>query len=182
MLFNSHLFILVFLPIVLVLYYNAAENKPLVDVEWTRRQLREAIQWTEARLRLHLGELMRLEYVGVKSGRFGQRFTHRLLVDPEEIELGGRWVPGLKSVEQIREEANLAGIGGNLASQNGHLTGQNGHLVATSQPHSCEVPTTLTPRHHNGNGHHGPSLAAKIDTNTYVLRGNGSRRRQGVTR
>ncbi len=88
-------------------------------VEFTRRELREAIKWTEARLRLHLGELMRLEYVHATAGRWGKPFTHRLSVDPGEIEAGGRFVPGLKDAETLRREAaaiGMGGMGGNFAS------------------------------------------------------------------
>jgi len=143
---------------------RAAEQKTEPGkVEFTRRELREAIKWTEARLRLHLGELMRLEYVGAASGRFGQRFLHRLLVDPDEIEAGGRFVPGLKDVETLRREANLAGIAPNLA-------GQNGHLATTSQVPVCEVETSPKADEHRVNGHHNGNLAANGSGRHYVLR------------
>ena len=143
---------------------RAVELKAEPDkVEFTRRELREAIKWTEARLRLHLGELMRLEYVGAASGRFGQQFLHRLLVDPDEIEAGGRFVPGLKDVETLRKEANLAGLTPNLASQ-------NGHLATTSQVPICEVQTPAEADKHNANGHHNGSLAANGRGRHYVLR------------
>jgi len=141
----------------------AAERKEAEEVEWTRRELREAIQWSEARLRAHLGELIALEYVGVKSGRFGQRFTHRLLVNPGEIETGGRFVAGLKTVEQLQKEANLAG-------KNGHLAGRNPHLAGTSQGSICEVHTPANPDKQKGNGQHAPNLAGKPNGRIYVLR------------
>jgi len=143
---------------------RAAEQKTEPGkVEFTRRELREAIKWTEARLRLHLAELMRLEYVGAASGRFGQRFLHRLLVNPDEIESGGRFVPGLKDVETLRKEANLAGINPNLASQ-------NGHLATTSQVPVCEVETSPKADEHRVNGHHNGNLAANGSGRHYVLR------------
>jgi DNA primase catalytic core len=150
---------------------RAAEQKTEPEkVEFTRRELREAIKWTEARLRLHLGELMRLEYVGAASGRFGQRFLHRLLVDPDEIEAGGRFVPGLKDVETLRREANLAGLDPNLASQ-------NGHLATTSQVPVCEVEKPPKPYEHKVNGHHNGNLAANGSGRHYVLRVNASHTR-----
>ena len=141
----------------------AAEKKAAEEVEWTRRELRESIQWTEARLRTHLGELIQLEYVGVKSGRFGQRFIHRLLVNPDEIETGGRFVAGLKSVEQLQKEANLAGLNPNLA-------GQKENLAGTSQVSICEVLPTANPHEHNGNGQNGANLAGETNGRIYVLK------------
>jgi DNA primase len=145
---------------------RAAEQKTEPGkVEFTRRELREAIKWTEARLRLHLGELMRLEYVGAASGRFGQRFLHRLLVDPDEIEAGGRFVPGLKDLEQLGKEAQVIGLksgptGSNLASITPNLASENGHLATTSQVSGCEVEPLARPHEYKVNGHHAPNLAA----------------------
>lgn len=143
----------------------AAEKTEPDKVEFTRRELREAIRWTEARLRLHLGELMRLEYVGAASGRFGQRFLHRLLVDPDEIESGGRFVPGLKDLEQLGKEAQAIGMksgppGSNLASITPNLASRNGNLATTSQVSSCEVEPPANPHEHKANGHHVPDLAS----------------------
>ncbi|MGI8481668.1 MAG: CHC2 zinc finger domain-containing protein [Chthoniobacterales bacterium] len=141
---------------------RAAETKTApAEIEWTRRELREAIKWTEARLRLHLAELMRLEYVGATRGRFGQRYAHRLLLGADEIELDASFVAGLKSVEQLEKEASaLSGAKPrNLASRNGHLAG-------TSQVESCEV---LSPPH-EGNGRKNPNLAAVGGRHIYVLR------------
>ena len=166
----------------------AEEKKPLEAVEFTRRDLREAIKWSEARLRLHLGELMRLEYVGAVSGRFGQQFSHRLLVDPDDVDLGGRCVPGLKSVEHLRTEANITGLNGstgpnlasvlpnlasqngNLASEKGHLASRNGHLATTSQVQSCEVEKLVEPDQHRANGYRIPNLASQTGKRIYVLR------------
>ena len=120
--------------------------------DFTRRALREAIKWSDARLRIHLGELIRLEYIAPLCGGYGSTFRYRLLVAPDVIRSGTRLMPGLKSVEQLRREANLAGIGGEtpdlaatsqavfarlktpvLSSENGprpgHLAGLRGELI-----------------------------------------------------
>ncbi len=147
---------------------QAAEAKqPAEKIEWTRRELREAIQWTEARLRLHLGELVRLEYVAPLSGRFGQRYTYRLLTEPGQSEESGRLTVALKNTEQLRAEANLAGLGTHLASQNGYLAG-------TSQPPLCEVPSPAKPHQHKMNGHHVPHLAGFGEVRTGSVRVNGA--------
>ncbi len=140
---------------------RAAEQKTEPEkVEFTRRELREAIKWTEARLRLHLGELMRLEYVGAASGRWGKSFAHRLAVDPDEIEAGGRFVPGIKDVETLRREAAAVGIGGNFASDPPNFASQNGHFAGTSQVPTCEVEPPANTDKHRVNGHHAPNFAA----------------------
>jgi len=77
-------------------------------VEFHRRELRENLQWSEYRLRCHLRELERLEYLLPVAGRFGQLYSYRLLYD--EAGAGRRHLPGLKSVEQIRLEAIQKGI------------------------------------------------------------------------
>ncbi len=128
--------------------WAAGQNHRWEKVEWSRRQLREAIKWSEARLRLHLDELVRLEYVQPLCGGYGSAFRYRLLVSPEAIQEKSRALPGLRSVEEVRRAANLAGIGGetaNLAGQKPNLAGQNGHLAGTSQPGFARLKTPVSP-------------------------------------
>ena len=77
---------------------------------FTRRELREALKWGDTRLRTHLDELVQMEYLAPLSGRFGQAFRYHLLYYPDQQNETGRFLAGLKSVEQLRREANLAGI------------------------------------------------------------------------
>lgn len=107
----------------------------------TRRELREAFKWGDTRLRTHLDELVQMEYLAPLCGRFGQAFRYKLLYDPEQADGNGRFLPGLKSVEQLRKEANLAGILPNLAPQ-------NGHLAPTSQVQKREVQSAAKPQEH----------------------------------
>jgi DNA primase catalytic core len=141
-------------------------GKPALEIEWTRRELREAIHWTEARLRLHLAELVRLEYLAPVGGRFGSRYRYRLLVAPEQIAEGGRLVVGWKSVEQLRHEANLAGIGSNLARG-------NANLASTSQPQTCEVEPAAKPHEIKLPVETAPHLASINGKRHYVLNGHG---------
>lgn len=120
-------------------------------IDFTRRELREAIKWSDARLRIHLGELTALEYLGSLCGGAGSAFRYRLLVAPEAIRSGARLVPGLKSVEELRRAADLAGLNSHLAAENRHLAGQNdhlagknGHLAGTSQPASARLKNGAT--------------------------------------
>jgi hypothetical protein len=121
-----------------------------------RRELREAFKWGDTRLRTHLDELVEMEYVVPLSGRFGQRYQYRLVVLADgqhtALEQGGRFLAGIKSVEQLRREANLAGILPNLAPQ-------NGHLAPTSQVSKREVLKRENPRQSNGLLTSPPNLA-----------------------
>jgi DNA primase catalytic core len=110
------------------------------DVMFTRRELREAFKWGDTRLRTHLDELVEMEYVVPLSGRFGQTYQYRLVYEPTDEP--GRFLSGLKSVEQLRKTANLAGV---LT----HLAPQNGHLAPTSQVSIREVKNAGSS---NGNG------------------------------
>ena len=107
---------------------------------FNRRELREAFKWGDTRLRTHLDELVEMEYVVPLSGRFGQTYQYRLLYTPTDEP--GRFLSGLKSVEQLRKAANLAGV---LT----HLAPQNGHLAPTSQVPIREVKNGVSS---NGNG------------------------------
>jgi hypothetical protein len=94
---------------------NGATDK----VNFNRRELREAFKWGDTRLRTHLEELVEMEYVVPLSGRFGQTYQYRLVYEPTDEP--GRFLSGLKSVEQLRKAANLAGVFGHLAPQKGNL-------------------------------------------------------------
>jgi DNA primase len=131
-------------------------------IDFTRRELREAIKWSDARLRIHLGELTALEYLGSLCGGTGSAFRYRLLVAPEAIRSGARLVPGLKPLEELRRAANLAGLNANLA-------GQNGHLAATSQPAFARLKSPVL---HSENGTHAANLAGVRGEHIPALNGN----------
>lgn len=161
-----------------VLRRAAAEMTDWSEIGFSRRELREALRWSEARLRLHLGELLRLEYVGSTSGRFGQRYQHRLLIDPGEIDLGGQFVPGIKSVQQLGREASCLS-GANLAGVESNLARQNDHLATTSQEQSCEVPSPAEPHKSKASGPNGTNLAGNGNGRHYGLRMDAAHTRRG---
>lgn len=79
--------------------------KHLVDLtrgqeprRFTRYDIRRATGWTDWQVRVHLGQLVDLEYVVVAGGRNGQRMTYELLFDgdPEEDT---HYLAGLVNVE-----------------------------------------------------------------------------------
>jgi DNA primase len=111
---------------------NAANSSD--KVVFTRRGLRETLKWSDTRLRIHLKELVELEYIVPLSGRFGQTYHYRLVYSPTDES--GKFLAGLKSVEQLRQEASLAGGVTNLALSS--------HLPR------CEVETAAPPCGTNG--------------------------------
>ncbi len=107
---------------------KAARTKtPGERVEFARRELREALGWGEYQLRVHLRELVALEYVVPLGGRHGALFTYRLAWSPEQ---GERFVPGLKSVEQLRRAAELLGLPGSTSLEQNELRSGKASLRA----------------------------------------------------
>jgi DNA primase len=98
---------------------RAQEMKTTEDkIEFSRRELRETFGWSDTRLRVYLRELVAMEYLAPVSGRNGLRYCYRLIDDGVP---GERQVPGLKDVETLRREANLAGLVTHPAAGKGHL-------------------------------------------------------------
>jgi DNA primase catalytic core len=126
-------------------------------VDFGRRELREALKWSDTRLRAHLGELLRLEYLQPLCGANGSAFRYRLLVAPEVLRQGGGFVTGMRSVEELRKAANLAGLTLNLAAPKPDLAGRNGHPAATSPHRNGEVESVSFT---SENGHYRGGLAA----------------------
>jgi DNA primase catalytic core len=137
----------------------AARGTDWRKIDFARRELREAIKWTDARLRLHLDELIRCEYLAPLCGANGSAYRYRLAMSPEQILSGARCAPGIKSVEQLRKEANLAGLAPDLAGQNGHLaaTSQNGFYAPSSEvkPRGQADLAGVNGAHIRTNGHAG---------------------------
>ena len=53
---------------------------------FTRRDVRDAIHWSDSQVRTHLDRLVELEYVLVHRGRNGQRYVYELLYNGEGAE------------------------------------------------------------------------------------------------
>jgi len=69
---------------------------------FTRHEVRQKTGWTDWQVRVHLGQLVDLEYVVLAQGRSGKRLTYELLFegDPEE---DARYLAGLVDVEALVE-------------------------------------------------------------------------------
>ena len=75
------------------------------DYRFTRRDVREAIGWTDFQVRTHLTKLVQLEYVLVHRGTRGQQFVYELLYDGQGRE-GQPFLMGLIDPAQIKQLAN----------------------------------------------------------------------------
>jgi DNA primase catalytic core len=69
---------------------------------FTRHDVRQATGWTDWQVRVHLGQLLELEYVVQAAGRNGKRLSYELLFegDPEE---DARYLVGLVDVDRLVE-------------------------------------------------------------------------------
>lgn len=113
---------------------QAAKQKATADkITFSRRELREALKWSEYQLRTYLDELARLEYVWPLAGRQGQPFRYRLLYDGQG-QSGQRFLAGLKSVEQLRREACQVGfeVSGSASRAKIQLRGEKRNFEGTS--------------------------------------------------
>jgi len=133
---------------------RAAELKIAADkVEFHRRELRQALRWSETQLRRYLRALVEMEYLAPVAGRHGQLYSYRLIFDGKEDE--GRHLPGLKSVEQIRVEAIEKGIlpadTPQTSPRKMALRQEKSNFANTSPSDFGEVPEGVFHRE-NGNG------------------------------
>lgn len=73
---------------------------------FTRRDVRTYTGWSDWQVRVHLGQLVELEYVVLASGRNGQRMSYELAFDgdPEEDT---RYLAGLVDVEALLEKKQV---------------------------------------------------------------------------
>ena len=136
----------------------AKEKTAGEEIIFSRRELRETFGWSDTRLRVYLRELVALEYLAPVTGRNGLRFSYRL-IDAEAVP-GVRRIAGLKDIETLRHEANLAGL-------NTHPAARNGHPAATSPLENGEVKKAASP---SENGSRRGHLAAENGRHIYVLR------------
>jgi hypothetical protein len=164
---------------------QAAHQKAAPEtVTFSRRELREALKWSEYQLRTHLDELAQLEYVLPLSGRQGQPFRYRLLYDGQG-ESGDRFLSGLKSVEQLGQEAAKLGIietsqaaasenrgaaSRCLRGQKEPLRGQKTNFEGTSLNRSNEVKPPFQPAKSRVLAN-GPGTSRVLPGNLYPVNG-----------
>ena len=108
-----------------------ARGESAASIQFTRRELREHTRWSDYQIKTHIRQLEELEYLVPVSGRFGQQYQYRLAWDGQGKE-GQPFVLGIKSVEQLRREAQSLGLAANSAYAPGatadKLEGSKGDL------------------------------------------------------
>ena len=100
------------------------------DVRFSRREVREAIGWTDFQVRTHLGRLVDLEWVLVHRGGRGLCFVYDLAWDGGGVD-GRPHLAGLIDAESLVAR----GYDPNLAVSAGHFEG-------ASSPHRAQVEDT----------------------------------------
>ena len=88
---------------------SAAQAIPRDAMRFTRRELREATQWGDTQLKLHLLRLVEHEYLIVH--RHGPLFRYELAFDGDAAE-AGRQLIGLIDVESMATMPNRSGLEG----------------------------------------------------------------------
>jgi DNA primase catalytic core len=110
----------------------ARQKMDRTDYRFSRREVRERVNWGDTQLRLHLDRLVDLEYVLVHRGGRGQSFVYELLYDGKGQD-GRPFVPGLIDVDKLRSmptPKSSRGSGGQFA---GSSRGQRGPIAGGSR-------------------------------------------------
>lgn len=82
------------------------DGKKQEECLFSRRGLRELTNWSDTQLRMHLGQLVELEYLAVRSGRNGQKYLYELLYRGEGQD-GGKFLLGLTDVQELKQKLRL---------------------------------------------------------------------------
>jgi hypothetical protein len=95
-----------------------ATGKKQEECLFSRREIREAFGWGDTQLRMHLGQLVDLEYLAVKSGQNGRKYLYELLYRGEG-ENGGKFLLGLSDVKELKAKLrqHLAAVKENPAEK-----------------------------------------------------------------
>ncbi|MEM8911067.1 MAG: DNA primase [Planctomycetota bacterium] len=81
---------------------------------FTRRDLREAMGWSDTQLHRHLTRLVNLEYLVVHRGKHGSRFVYELVYHGEG-QSGSPFLMGLVNPSELQNPKTLAGGSPSLA-------------------------------------------------------------------
>jgi predicted transcriptional regulator len=130
------------------------------EVQFTRKQLREALSWGDTQLRVHLERLVALEYVLMKREGAGGKYVYELVceVDENQLQHQHQRVLGLMDVQAIAAlyEATNNETTNNrtttvksrdkeveVAGQNNELAVQTEELAVRVRPESAPVAAGL---------------------------------------
>lgn len=159
----------------------AQEKQPAAEIEFSRRDLREALQWSEYQLRTHLRQLAEMQYLVPLCGRQGALYSYRLVYRPGDgggfAADGRRFAPGLKTIEQLRQDAAAIGLAIAKTSRAGdELRGSKTNFEGTSLKPAHEVTPPGNPHEHSNGEPLPPTSRAVNGKRIYTLRTNGARR------
>jgi DNA primase len=120
------------------------------EVQFTRKQLREALAWGDTQLRIHLERLVALEYVLMRREGAGGKYVYELVceVDENQLQHQHQRVLGLMDVQAIAvlHEATIIKSRVNeleVAGQNNELAVQTEELAVRVRPESAPVAAGL---------------------------------------
>jgi DNA primase len=77
------------------------QNIPVKEVRFTRREIREATQWSDGQLKIHCTRLVEMEYLLIHGGGRGHYLQYELMYDGQE---DGRHLCGLIDVDKLHQE------------------------------------------------------------------------------
>lgn len=135
-------------------------------VGFTRREVREYCGWSDYQIKAHIKQLEELEYLAPHSGRRGQLFAYRLAWDGE----GERFLPGLVSVEEVRERAKAVGIIGEVGGLQTKLEGEKNNLEGGSRAQVGLGENGASPYAAGVCGQNGAKLEGLPETLVHTLR------------
>jgi hypothetical protein len=79
-------------------------NIPIEEVEFNRRQVREYINWTDWQIKVHIKQLEQLEYLYVRMGARGKRYSYALNYNGQgQGQREKRFYLNLTPVEEIKK-------------------------------------------------------------------------------
>ena len=88
------------------------------DYRFTRKEVRDAVGWTDFQVRTHLERLVALEYVLVHRGTRGQSYVYELLYDGQGKD-GAPFLPGLVDASALGDDGSA------YDEKNEHQNGEN---------------------------------------------------------
>jgi len=129
----------------------------LRDLRLTRRRIREFTGWTDTRLRIHLQQLLDMEYLLLSRGSQGKTCVYELLYKGEGAD-GGKFAMNLIEVEKLKKsgyDSDFAGQKANFAPTSQAVrtpsaaTSQVSFLAATTTiPAGSDSGCTIPPEKH----------------------------------
>lgn len=145
---------------------------PRDQIGFTRREVREYSGWSDYQIKAHIKQLEELEYLAPSSGRRGQLFAYRLAWDGS----GERFLPGLVSVEEVRERAQAVGIigevGGEVGGLKTKLEGSKENLEGGSRAQVGFAQNGTNPYAAGAYGQNGAKLEGLSESLVHTLREN----------